>query len=448
VARTTLIIDAAAGGPRAGVFVGKGPVPAAFKSAGTPAHGAGGEALRHALPALVASLKEAGFASFDDVYLSIPAHEMSIRMISIPFGNRDKLRAALPYEISGLLPFDAADAVMDALVTAERGGNAGANVMAFAVEKKTLRDYIEALGSSGLRPAWIGPAAASGPALLTELKAMGAKAALVTSDSLTVSDGGRLGYLRPVRGPECVRLGFGYLESEGVLVEDVYFLGRDPGEMKAVTPEGARTHALTLPGGLGPEAASVMALWADIRRGALKETVNFMRGEFEDARGKEAMRRALRLTFAVLAVLACISGADLYIRYLTLSGEAASYRTALRDSYLRLFPGEKNVADELYQLEAKLKALDREAALTAGPGVLRVVKGLAEAGMRGHGVRFSEVTMAEGRVTARGEADSFEGADRLKGEILKDPLFKDALISDVRAASGRGALFSVSITLR
>ena len=109
------------------------------------------------------------------------------------------------------------------------------------------------------------------------------------------------------------------------------------------------------------------------------------------------------------------------------------------------------MVDELYQLEAKVNKLKGDLEITSGGiSVLEIMKELSKAGENNSNfsVKFNEANMAEGRITVRGETDSFESANILKERLIKGNYFKDILLTDLKTMAGGATAFSLSITLK
>jgi len=241
--------------------------------------------------------------------------------------------------------------------------------------------------------------------------------------------------------------------GQGAVLPVIPLFAKDLGATAAAASlvfamRGIGTMALDLPGGVAPEAAEVLALSMLLDKGLSGTIVNFRRGEFEYTKDKAAFRKRLRLTAALCASLLVLAGADFYVRYRGLTSELEAYRQSLRASYQELFPGEKNVADPVYQLEAKLKAVEKEAAaLGSGGRSLDVLKSVAVAVPDGMGVKIDEFSIADGRITAKGEAQTFNGANSVK-ESLQKAGFTDVAMGETRAKPGGRTSFSINAQLR
>jgi len=440
MSKKNLVIDIGKEVVRAGVFLQGRPQPVTVHSHIVTAEGG----IKQALSALLGPLAgKRGFKGFDKVAVGIPPEDLSIRIVDLPFEDRKKINEALPFELAGLLHVEVDDVVADAVQLGEN------KVMAVAVEKRVIRGYLEALSALGLDPVWMGPGLFAMPVLMNELFGREGCRALLSPGIFAVVQDGMPRLLKHAKRLDNVGLGVAFLDAEGISVDEVHFSGWD-NDREALEEmfRGARLVPLDLPGGIAPEASEALALSMLLDKGLAGTIVNFRRGEFEYTKDKAAFRKRLRLTAALCASLLVLAGADFYVRYRGLTSELEAYRQSLRASYQELFPGEKNVADPVYQLEAKLKAVEKEAAaLGSGGRSLDVLKSVAVAVPDGMGVKIDEFSIADGRITAKGEAQTFNGANSVK-ESLQKAGFTDVAMGETRAKPGGRTSFSINAQLR
>lgn len=440
MSKKNLVIDIGKETIRAGVFLQGRPQPVTVHSHIVTVEGG----FRQALSALLGPLAgKRGFKGFDKVAVGISPEDLSIRIVDLPFEDRKKIIEALPFELAGLLHMEVDDVVADAVQLGEN------KVMAVAVEKRVIREYLDALSALGIDPVWMGPGLFAMPVLMNELFGREGCRALLSPGIFAVVQDGMPRLLKHAKRLDNVGLGVAFLDAEEISVEEVHFSGWD-NDKEALEEmfRGARLVPLDLPGGIAPEAAEALALSMLLDKGLVGTIVNFRRGEFEYTKDKAAFRKRLRLTAALCASLLVLAGGDLYVRYLGLTSELEAYRQSLRASYQELFPGERNVTDPVYQLEAKLKAIEKEAAsLGSGGRSLDVLKSVAVAVPDGLGVKIDEFSMANGRIIAKGEAQTFNGANSVK-ESLQKAGFTDVAMGETRAKPGGRTSFSINAQLR
>jgi len=85
------------------------------------------------------------------VYLSLPVSFLSVRRLSLPFSDKEKIKDTLPFELEGILLGDVEGYSIDYLVSGSMGN--GSEVLAACIEKTRLKDIITVFSSVGLEPA-------------------------------------------------------------------------------------------------------------------------------------------------------------------------------------------------------------------------------------------------------------------------------------------------------
>jgi general secretion pathway protein L len=91
-----------------------------------------------------------GRIAVDTVITSIPGHQVSARIIKLPFANRKKMDQVIPYEVEGYTPFNIEEMVVSYHVVKVEDG--GAQILALLVRKDVLRDHLETLKRAKISP--------------------------------------------------------------------------------------------------------------------------------------------------------------------------------------------------------------------------------------------------------------------------------------------------------
>ena len=98
----------------------------------------------------LAELFAKGRIGGDTVITSIPGHQVSARMIKLPFADRKKMDKVIPFEVEGHTPFNIEEMVVSYhIVKVEEGG---AQVLALLVKKDVLRDHLKTLEQAKISP--------------------------------------------------------------------------------------------------------------------------------------------------------------------------------------------------------------------------------------------------------------------------------------------------------
>ena len=399
------------------------------------------EEIKSAISSLLTTAREKGFKEFEKVLVAIPPDEISIRILSIPFKDRKKIQDILPFELSGLLPHDVKEMIVDAIPI----GNS--KVIAAALEKIRLKKYLEMLKEFGLDPYWFGSTIFSMGKLLNGVN--NGTAAFAGDESFAVLSDGEPIFFKPLKGIDELKMGLIYLESEGIHIDKIYSVEEKTKDLKLLLPK-IDIKNVPLPGNCPPEGAGLYALSLHLQKN-MEGAINFRRGEFEYTRESDAVKKSLKFTGMLVLIIAGLLFGNIYLKYKTLSNELMAAKGALKEAYIELFTGETKVVDELYQLEAKVNKLKGDLEITSGGiSVLEIMKELSKAGENNSNfsVKFNEANMAEGRITVRGETDSFESANILKERLIKGNYFKDILLTDLKTMAGGATAFSLSITLK
>jgi len=91
------------------------------------------------------SLSSIAKSRADHIYLSVPVTALSLREVSFPFSDRNKINDTISYELEGILLGNIRDYSVDHVVT-ESSEN-GSKVLAVCLEKTKLREIIEIFAS-------------------------------------------------------------------------------------------------------------------------------------------------------------------------------------------------------------------------------------------------------------------------------------------------------------
>jgi type II secretory pathway component PulL len=169
-------------------------------------------------------------------------------------------------------------------------------------------------------------------------------------------------------------------------------------------------------------------------------TVNLRRDEFSYTRDIEKTRKSLKITAVLFIMIVLILSADVLFRILSSRQEIALLRNEIRKSYLEIFPGEKNIVNELYQLKSHTKELKGREDVFIGAKPLNVFSELAQ--VEREGARFNEVTIDRENISLRGEAGSLSTVQQLQEKLKK--YFDEVSISDSKASVPGKMLFTIT----
>ncbi len=169
-------------------------------------------------------------------------------------------------------------------------------------------------------------------------------------------------------------------------------------------------------------------------------TINLRRDEFSYTRGIEKIRKSLKVTAVLVILLMVVLSANLLLKIISMRQEIASLKGDMRKTYQEIFPKEKNIMNELYQLKAHTKELKNKEEFFISVNPLNLLLNLSQIARQG--VIFNEITEDRGNLTLKGEASSLSDIQQVKVKLER--LFDDVNISDSKASTQGKMLFTIT----
>ena len=217
--------------------------------------------------------------------------------------------------------------------------------------------------------------------------------------------------------------------------------------------------------GIDPEIVTSLELGAALRRGTddiasrlvnperpapderikaagdelLKHTINLRAGPFAYTKDVEKTRKTMKLTVALLITLALVINAYLAFGIITSKVEASSLRRELRNTYAGLFPTEKKITDELYQMKSHMKEIKEKGDALIGVQPLQFLLDLSQ--KTPQGILFYEIAIDKDLITMKGEASSMDDVDKAKTRLSE--VLKDVSVSDIKPSTVGKTLFTL-----
>ncbi len=187
----------------------------------------------------------------------------------------------------------------------------------------------------------------------------------------------------------------------------------------------------------------------DERLHAMKEEaraplINLRTGPVAYTKDTEGIKKKLRVTASLALILALLINMFLLYRTMTYRRESSVIRSEIRSIYTTLFPEEKRISDELYQMRSNIKSAKERADAFAGVRALHFLKEVSKK-MAG-GIVFSEVNISAETVTMRGETASMESLGKAKEALTE--LMADIKISDIKNSAEGKTVFTLTGRLR
>jgi type II secretory pathway component PulL len=171
----------------------------------------------------------------------------------------------------------------------------------------------------------------------------------------------------------------------------------------------------------------------------LEPTINLRKGLLAYTKDSAKTGKALRMT-AVLAFLLVFSlHANFLFQGLMTKKESADIAGKMRLSYGSLFPGEKKIIDEIYQLKSHIKESREIGNLLSGTAPLHLLLGLSRS-MEAN-VVYTDISLEKGLIKMKAEARSMD--DLAKTQKRLSDVLTDVSISDIKPAAQGKVLFTV-----
>ena len=171
-----------------------------------------------------------------------------------------------------------------------------------------------------------------------------------------------------------------------------------------------------------------------------KPTVDFRKGEFAHTADAEKAKKSLRITAALATLLLLLFLADTTMNIISARRENQDLRDDIRKTYQAMFPGEKKITSETYQLKAHLKELKDKESSFIGVSPLEALRALTR--ISGPGVSLSEISVEKDIIILKGECPSLSDAQRIKAEL--EDILTGVSISDTRPSSGNKTFFTIT----
>ncbi|MBI2413150.1 MAG: hypothetical protein HYV24_08080 [Deltaproteobacteria bacterium] len=372
------------------------------------------------------------FRSFSAVIVSLPPSAMRMNTVNVPITDKRKLDATLPFEAKDLFAGDTEGLILEGLPLAD------GRALVAAADLSAVKERVGALSALGAEPSWIGSSLYSKTIILGKLT--NKRAALVDDESIVVADGGRPVFFKSLKDAADLKLALSAMKEQGAGADEFFILNDAFKDALASYGKDIRNAS-----GIKADGASLLAMAEHYKRG-IKDSIDFMRGGLIESSGASPETRQIRISFALIAALAVLWAGYSALRYKSMNAEAASLKSSIRESYSRLFPGETRLSDPSHQLLARSKGLqDEKGMISDGVDLPEALKAVAKAS-EGLGIRVHELKAARGRLTARGEAPSFEKAEAFRDSLSKG-FFTGVAVTDLKSSASGGVTFNVSASI-
>lgn len=169
-------------------------------------------------------------------------------------------------------------------------------------------------------------------------------------------------------------------------------------------------------------------------------TINLRRGELVYTVDTEKTKKSLKITAILASILVLFFLAYMALKIISTKREISLAKEEIRKTYVSLFPHEKKITNELYQMKAHLKELKEKERLFIGISPLQLLLDLTSAS--GPGISFHEIIMDRERVVLKGECPSLSSVQKIKSDLERFLL--DVNISEAKPFSKDRTIFTIT----
>lgn len=338
--------------------------------------------------------------------LSLPATDISLREITLPISDRNKLRALLPLELAGDLANDEAELVCDALPLAD------ANLLAGWAPVPLVSEQLQLLAQRELDPevvtcAWLNWH------LLIPQEQQDTPVALVDDSALMICLNGKPLFCRAMAtdGDNVARTLAAVELAKGVTVTTIYRIEGAvlPGELKLPLP--AQLSGTPAHGDLGSDA--LVSPFATALAYCSGTVFNLRNGPLAWTGKRSHLLRQFRLPMVLGLLVLLLLTAEGGLRWYLLARDMASVNSSIATIYREIFPTRKKAVDETSEVKAEIRRLQGAG---AGSDLLPFLNQLAQ--IKGDQIQgFSEVEYDAERFRLKGDARSNAAATVLSRKL-------------------------------
>lgn len=189
-----------------------------------------------------------------------------------------------------------------------------------------------------------------------------------------------------------------------------------------------------------PVSLSVEDRIALAAREMAEPTIDLRRGEFAYTGDTEKAKKSLKLTLALGALLLLIFISDLLMNGIAMKKEALSIHNEIRRSYAALYPADRNITSEIYQMKSHMKELKDKAPLFAGIQPLQDLLDVTAAAR--NGFTFNEIDLDQANITLKGDCRTLSDVQSLKNSLAV--FFTDVAITDSKPMAQGKTTFTIT----
>ncbi len=169
--------------------------------------------------------------------------------------------------------------------------------------------------------------------------------------------------------------------------------------------------------------------------------LNFRTGEFAYTKALDKYSKKIQLMLVLLISLVFVVNAIIGFRIFITNKEISHIKQQMRTLYSSLFPDDKKITDELYQMKSHMKTIREKADILVGIYALEHLQNLSNKKLKG--IAIEELNLEKEIITIKGHADSMSNLDEMKKSI--SDLYNNVSIADIKRLSENKIMFTIII---
>jgi type II secretory pathway component PulL len=171
----------------------------------------------------------------------------------------------------------------------------------------------------------------------------------------------------------------------------------------------------------------------------IKPTINLRTGTFVYTKGSEKVEKRMKQAAILAGALALAIHANILIHTIAVKKETASIRQAISKTYRGLFPSEKTIVDELYQMKSHMKEIKTNRDALVGITPLSFLSDLSK--RMDANIIYHDIQIEKGMIKMKAEAPKMDTLNTVKAKLSE--FLSDVSIADVRPMENGRIVFTV-----
>ncbi len=167
-------------------------------------------------------------------------------------------------------------------------------------------------------------------------------------------------------------------------------------------------------------------------------TINLRKGNFFYRKDEEKLWGKLKMTAIIFLLLAVVLNALFLVNIFSARKQVSETKKEMRTFYQSLFPNERKITDELYQMKSHVREVRDAGEKLLGVNPMEILRNLA---LHISGVTFDEISLDQNLITMNGTAGSMDDISRMKDNLSR--FLTDVSVSDITMTENGDTLFTV-----